>query len=99
MCGLSRPKLTDLPENPVGKILEQLRVAFPGYSEVELPEIVDFAEARKTIETPYYDDGQVTVYNADCLSALPNIAAAASSISCPFPSSMADRSSTSSWNG
>lgn len=27
---LSRPKLTDLPENPVGKILDQLRVAFPG---------------------------------------------------------------------
>jgi RNA polymerase sigma factor (sigma-70 family) len=46
---LSRPKLTDLPENPVGRILDELRVAFPGYSEVELPEIVDFAEARQTI--------------------------------------------------
>jgi len=46
---LSRPKLTDLPENPVGRILDQLRVAFPGYSEVELPEIIDFAEARQTV--------------------------------------------------
>jgi RNA polymerase sigma factor (sigma-70 family) len=46
---LSRPKLTDLPENPVGRILDQLRVTFSGYHEVELPEIVDFAEARKTI--------------------------------------------------
>ena len=46
---LSRPRLTDLPENPVGRILEQLRLAFTGYTEVCLPEVVDFAEARKTI--------------------------------------------------
>jgi hypothetical protein len=46
---LARPRLTDLPENPVGRILDQLRGAFPGYHEVDLPEIVDFAEARKTV--------------------------------------------------
>jgi RNA polymerase sigma factor (sigma-70 family) len=46
---LARPKLTDLPENPVGSILELLRTVYSDFAEVELPEIVDFAEARKTI--------------------------------------------------
>ncbi len=46
---LARPQLTDLPENPVGKILEILRGVFAGFERVELPEIVDFAEAQRTI--------------------------------------------------
>ena len=46
---LARPQLTSLPENPVGSTLETLRRAFPGFTEVELPEIVDFADARNTI--------------------------------------------------
>jgi RNA polymerase sigma factor (sigma-70 family) len=46
---LSRPKLTDLPENPVGRIAEDIRSAFPGYAEIELPELVDFAGARSTV--------------------------------------------------
>jgi RNA polymerase sigma factor (sigma-70 family) len=46
---LTRPRLTDVPENPVGKVLELLRTVFPDYAETALPEIVNFTEARKTI--------------------------------------------------
>jgi RNA polymerase sigma factor (sigma-70 family) len=46
---LSRPKLTDLPENPVGRIAEDIRAAFPGYADIELPEFVDFAAARNSV--------------------------------------------------
>jgi RNA polymerase sigma factor (sigma-70 family) len=43
---LARPRLTDLPENPVGRIAEDIRSAFPGFTSIELPEIVDFAALR-----------------------------------------------------
>jgi RNA polymerase sigma-70 factor, ECF subfamily len=46
---LSRPKLTDLPENPVGKVLELLETAWDDFTEMDLDEIVDFEEASKTI--------------------------------------------------
>ena len=46
---LARPELTDLPENPVGSVREQLRAAYADFEEVALPEIVDFTEAQKTI--------------------------------------------------
>jgi RNA polymerase sigma factor (sigma-70 family) len=46
---LARPQLTDLPENPVGKILDLLRAVYAGFDRVELPEIVDFAAAQQTI--------------------------------------------------
>jgi RNA polymerase sigma factor (sigma-70 family) len=46
---LARPKLTDLPENPVRGILELLRSVYSGYQPIDLPEIVDFAEASKSI--------------------------------------------------
>jgi RNA polymerase sigma-70 factor (ECF subfamily) len=46
---LTRPKLTDLPENPVGKVLDVLKTAYGGCEDISLPEIVDFAEARKTV--------------------------------------------------
>lgn len=46
---LARPQLTDLPENPVGKVLDQLRTVYADFDEVHLPEIVDLAEAGKTI--------------------------------------------------
>jgi len=45
---LARPQLTDLPENPVGRILEGLRAVFPDFVEQRLPEVLDLAEARKT---------------------------------------------------
>jgi RNA polymerase sigma-70 factor (ECF subfamily) len=46
---LSRPQLTDLPENPVGRTLELLRTIYRDFAELNLPEIVDFTEARKSI--------------------------------------------------
>ena len=46
---LARPQLTDLPENPVGKILDLLRGVYTDFDRVELPEVIDFAEAQQTI--------------------------------------------------
>jgi RNA polymerase sigma factor (sigma-70 family) len=54
---LARPKLTDLPENPVGKTLDLLRSAYPEFAERRIPELVDLAEAKKTVvsEAMYID--------------------------------------------
>jgi RNA polymerase sigma-70 factor (ECF subfamily) len=41
---LASPRLTDIPENPVGRVLGQLRAAYPEFSELPLPEIVDVAQ-------------------------------------------------------
>jgi hypothetical protein len=41
--------LIDLPENPVGKVLEILRAVYPEFTGIDLPEVIDFAEARKTV--------------------------------------------------
>jgi RNA polymerase sigma factor (sigma-70 family) len=70
---LARPRLTDLPENPVGKILDTLRSVFVDCEERELPEVVDFAEARKTIgdvamyidpiELQRVDEGRILRYD------------------------------------
>ena len=46
---LARPRLTDLPENPVGRVLDQLRACYPEFDDLALPEIVDFAAARQTV--------------------------------------------------
>jgi RNA polymerase sigma-70 factor (ECF subfamily) len=46
---LTRPRLTDLPENPVGRTLELLRTLYADFAELDVPEIVDFAEARETV--------------------------------------------------
>ena len=46
---LARPRLTDLPENPVGKTVVLLRSVFPDFAEQALPEVVDLAEAQKTM--------------------------------------------------
>ncbi len=46
---LARPELTDLPENPVGRVLDDLKRVYAGFTEASLPEIVDFEEAKKTI--------------------------------------------------
>ena len=46
---LARPRYTDLPESPVGTVLEQLRGFYADYEEVTLPEIIDFSEAQKSI--------------------------------------------------
>ena len=46
---LARPQLTDLPENPVGKILDLLRGVYADFDRIELPEVIDFAVAEQTI--------------------------------------------------
>ena len=58
---LARPRLIDLPDSPVGKTLEDLRAVYVGFREVELPEIVDFAEARKSIgdDALYIESGEL----------------------------------------
>jgi RNA polymerase sigma-70 factor (ECF subfamily) len=53
---LARPRLTDLPENPVGKVLAQLRSTFPEFSERALPEVVDLSEARAVAREAMYID-------------------------------------------
>ena len=62
---LARPRLTDLPENPVGKVVELLRGVFAGYDEIQLPEIVDFAEARKTVGDDALYIGQEELHRVD----------------------------------
>ncbi|HEY6516175.1 MAG TPA: sigma-70 family RNA polymerase sigma factor [Steroidobacteraceae bacterium] len=42
---LASPRLTDIPENPVGGMLRQLREVYPEFCEQPLPEIVDVKEA------------------------------------------------------
>jgi len=46
---LAQPQLTDLPENPVGKVLELLRSVFPDFADQRLPEVVDLADTGNTI--------------------------------------------------
>jgi RNA polymerase sigma-70 factor (ECF subfamily) len=48
---LASPKLSDLPENPVGRVLDILRVVYSDSVEQALPEVVDLTEARNTILT------------------------------------------------
>jgi hypothetical protein len=57
---LASPRLTDIPENPVGSMLEQLREAYPDFIEQSLPEIVDVAKAREiTKEAMYLDPSEL----------------------------------------
>ena len=70
---LARPRLADLPEHPVGRVVEALREVYAGFTGIELPEIVDFAEARKTVgdvllyieagELHRVDDGRILRYD------------------------------------
>ena len=46
---LARPQLTELPENPVGRVLEMLRGVYTGFTERAFPELVDWAAAERTI--------------------------------------------------
>ena len=48
---LARPQLTDLPENPVGKILDLLRGVYADFDRVELPEVIDFARRSRRSAT------------------------------------------------
>ncbi len=53
---LARPQLSDLPENPVGRIRDRLRSAFPEFAAQELPEIVDLAAAHSIAGDAMYVD-------------------------------------------
>ena len=46
---LAQPRLVDLPENPVGAVAAQLRSAFAGFSDIELPEELDLALAEERL--------------------------------------------------
>ena len=46
---LAHPRLTDIPTNPVGSVLSQLRAVYADFTEREVPEVIDFSEARTTI--------------------------------------------------
>jgi RNA polymerase sigma-70 factor (ECF subfamily) len=46
---LARPQLTDLPENPVGRVRELLRSVFPEFTEVPLPEVIDLPDTQTSI--------------------------------------------------
>ena len=46
---LARPRLTDLPENPVGRILDLLRGVYPDFADQPLPEVIDLARAQETV--------------------------------------------------
>jgi RNA polymerase sigma factor (sigma-70 family) len=53
---LARPRLTDLPDNPVGKALEVLRGVYPDFTEQPLPEVVDLADATAIVADAIYVD-------------------------------------------
>lgn len=46
---LSRPRLVDIPDNPVGATLATLRAAFPSFDSIELPERVDLDLAERQL--------------------------------------------------
>ena len=46
---LARPQLTDLPENPVGRIVDGLRSVFADCVDQSLPEVVDLSDARTLV--------------------------------------------------
>ncbi len=70
---LARPQLTELPENPVGKIIDSLRPVYGEFADVPLPEIVNLTDARKTIaddalyivsdELHYIDEHRILRYD------------------------------------
>jgi len=64
---LARPQLTDLPENPVGRVRELLRSVYAEFTEVALPEVIDLAEAQKSIanDAMYIDPIELHRVDAD----------------------------------
>lgn len=58
---LSRPQLTNLPENPVGQVTQILRGVFSAFAPAELPEFIDFAAARDSVtnDAIYVDEAEL----------------------------------------
>jgi phenylalanyl-tRNA synthetase alpha subunit len=46
---LARPRLVDIPDNPVGAALATLQGAFAGFASVDLPEQIDLAAAERRL--------------------------------------------------
>jgi RNA polymerase sigma-70 factor (ECF subfamily) len=44
---LAKPQLTDLPENPVGRIWEMIRTYLPEFAEIDVPEVIEDARVRE----------------------------------------------------
>jgi RNA polymerase sigma-70 factor (ECF subfamily) len=62
---LAHPRLTEIPTNPVGSVLSRLRGVYADFTEREVPEVIDFSEARKTIgDVALYID-QSELYRID----------------------------------
>ncbi len=64
---LSRPSLVDVPDNPVGRVLAQLESQFAGFTVVEVPEVIDLAQARSTMgfDPVYIEPGAMQRIDAD----------------------------------
>jgi RNA polymerase sigma-70 factor, ECF subfamily len=58
---LSRPQLTNLPENPVGQVTQILRGVFSTFAPAELPEFIDFTAARASVtnDAIYVDEEEL----------------------------------------
>jgi RNA polymerase sigma-70 factor (ECF subfamily) len=58
---LSRPQLTNLPENPVGQVTQMLRRVFSSFLPVDVPEFVDFTAARAdtTSDAIYIEESEL----------------------------------------
>ena len=44
---LARPRLTELPDHPVGSVWAKAKAYFTDYHEIQLPEMLDKAEAAR----------------------------------------------------
>ncbi len=53
---LAKPRLTALPENPVGQVQELLRGAFPDFGLQSLPEVIDLSEVVALAADAVYVD-------------------------------------------
>jgi RNA polymerase sigma-70 factor (ECF subfamily) len=49
---LAKPRLLGLPDNPVARMWELVKPYFPGYTEVELPEMLVDEEVRRELGLP-----------------------------------------------
>ena len=58
---LSRPQLTNLPENPVGQVTQILRGVFSTFAPADLPEFIDYTAARESVTSDaiYVDEGEL----------------------------------------
>jgi RNA polymerase sigma factor (sigma-70 family) len=64
---LARPRLVDLPENPVGATLGTLLAAFPGFASIDLPEEIDLQAALASLggDAVYIERGALQRIDGD----------------------------------